>query len=62
MIFNEEDLDLLEKCLKHCILDYERTSYSLYVSQDEKIEARKKVQKINNLQFKVLNIAEKELI
>jgi|TARA_R110002110_G_scaffold56680_2_gene160769 hypothetical protein len=62
MIFNEEDVALLEKCLKHCILDYERTSYSLYASPDEKIEARKKVQKINTLQFKVLNITENKLI
>ena len=62
MIFNKEDLVLLEKCLKQCILDYERTSYSLYASPEEKSEARKKVQQINNLQFKVLNMPEKELI
>ena len=52
MIFNDEDLDLLA----------ERTSYSLHASTDEKIEARKELKKINNLQVKVLNITEKELI
>ena len=62
MIFNKEELTLLETCLKQCILDYERTSYSLYASPEEKSEARKKVQKINNLQFKLLNTPEKELI
>ena len=44
MIFNKEELTLLETCLKQCILDYERTSYSLYASPEEKREARKKVQ------------------
>jgi hypothetical protein len=62
MIFNDEDLDLLADCIKHRIFDYERTSYSLHASSDEKIEARKELKKINNLQVKVLNITEKELI
>ena len=45
MIFNEEDLDLLADCIKHRIFDYERTSYSLHASSDEKIEARKELKK-----------------
>jgi hypothetical protein len=51
MTFNEEDLELLADCLKYRIFEYERISYSLNASPDEKIEARKELKKINNLKF-----------